>query len=199
MKNLLITTALCLAGLTASAQAGELSLRAISAYFNDLKQSTSEFTQINDDGTISTGKIYIKRPGRMRFEYNPPDTALVIVGAGEVLIMDGKSNQPPKSYPLGRTPLSIILAKHVNLDQADMVTGHSYDGTATTVSAQDPKHPEYGNIQMLFTSQPTELRQWVINDDSGSQTTIILGQQDTAANLGNALFDVLSAKDLSDH
>lgn len=198
MKNNLIITAAFVAAMASSASADELSLKAISNYLNDLKKSEAEFTQINDDGTISTGRIFIKRPGKMRFEYNAPDTALVIVGAGEVVIFDKKSNQPPESYALSRTPLSIILARHVNLEKADMVTGHSYDGTATTVTAQDPEHPEYGNIQLLFTSGPTELRQWVVNDDSGSQTTIILGQQDTTADFPNDLFDVTAAKETGD-
>ncbi|HCI99679.1 MAG TPA: cell envelope biogenesis protein LolA, partial [Sulfitobacter sp.] len=57
-------------------------------------------------------------------------------------------NQPAETYPLSKTPLSIILAANVNLGQAKMVTGHNYDGTATTVRAQDPAHPEYGNIEL---------------------------------------------------
>lgn len=190
-----ITTFCVGAALATSASADKLSLGAISDYLNKLKTTEAEFTQINDDGTISTGKIYIKRPGKMRFEYNPPDSALVVVGAGEVAIVDKKSNQPPESYALSRTPLSIILARHVDLDRADMVTGHDYDGTATTVTAQDPEHPEYGNIQLLFTAEPAELRQWIVNDDSGSQTTIILGVMDRSVNLSNELFDVVALKE----
>ncbi len=190
-----ITTVFAGAVLATTASAEKLPLEVISSYLNDLKISQSEFTQINDDGTISTGKIYIKRPGKMRFEYNPPDSALVVVGANEVLIVDKKSNQPPESYALSRTPLSIILAKRVNLERAEMVVGHDYDGTATTVTAQDPEHPEYGNIQLLFTPEPVELRQWIINDDSGSQTTIILGAMDRSVNLSNELFDVVKLKE----
>lgn len=188
-------TSFCAAAVLATAaNAEKLSLDEISGYFNRLKTSEAEFTQINDDGTISTGKIFIKRPGKMRFEYNPPDSALVVVGSNEVLIVDKKSNQMPESYPLKRTPLSIILANNVDLEREDMVTGHDFDGTATTVTAQDPEHPEYGNIQLLFTAGPVELRQWVVNDDSGSQTTIILGEMDRPDNLPNSLFDVLSLK-----
>ena len=172
-----------------AAWADKLPLSAISTYLNDLKTAEATFTQINDDGSISTGTIYIKRPGKMRFEYNAPDSALVVVSANAVYIADSKSNQPPETYPLSRTPLSLILARNVNLEQANMVVGHDYDGTATVVTAQDPKSPEQGNIQMKFTGNPVELRQWVVNDDAGGQTTVILGGLITGGQLANRLFD----------
>lgn len=172
-----------------SAQADKLPLNAISAYLNDLKTAEGSFTQINDDGSISTGQIYIKRPGRMRFEYNAPDTALVVATSNAVHITDSKSNQQPETYPLRRTPLSLILARNVNLSAANMVVGHSFDGTATVVTAQDPKNPEYGSIQMKFTDNPVQLRQWVVNDDGGGQTTVVLGEMKIGGALSNRLFE----------
>ena len=186
------TTVLALGlGLAAAfpATAEKLPLNAISSYLNSLKTAQGDFTQINDDGSISTGTIYIKRPGKVRFEYNAPDTGIVIAGSNTVVIYDKKSNQPAETYPLSKTPLSIILAANVNLDQAKMVTGHSYDGTSTTVRAQDPEHPEYGNIELKFTENPVELRQWVINDGNGSQTTVILGDLKKGGQLANSIFD----------
>ena len=173
-----------------SAWAEKLPLAEISSYLNKLQSATGEFTQINADGTISTGKIYIKRPGKVRFEYNPPEAALVVAGSNTVVIYDRKSNQPAESYPLSRTPLSIILARRVDLGRANMVTGHSFDGTATVVTAQNPENPEYGNIQLKFTGNPVELRQWVITDGGGSETTIVLGELDRGGDLANSLFDV---------
>mgnify|MGYP001942956239 CR=1 FL=1 len=188
IKTLLPAAALVLA--TAMPAAAEkISLNALSQYLNGLKTAKGAFTQINDDGTISTGTIFIKRPGRIRFEYNPPDKQLVLASGGTVVIHDPKTNEPPESYPLARTPLSIILAKNVNLSRARMVVGHTADDKSTTVTAQDPDHPEYGNIQLVFTANPTELRQWVINDDAGSRTTVILGALDKSARMKNTLFN----------
>jgi len=184
-----ITLGAVLALTATGAWADKLPLGSISSYLNSLTTAKGEFTQINGDGTISTGTIYIKRPGRVRFEYNAPDTGLVIAGSNTVVIYDTKSNQPPETYPLARTPLSIILARNVNLGQAKMVTGHAYDGKATTVTAQDPENPQYGNIQMKFTGPTPELRQWIINDGNGSQTTVILGDLKKGGSLPNTLFD----------
>lgn len=189
-----ITTFTLAAGLALSlplaAVAQKLPLGDISGYLNKLQTAKGEFTQINGDGSISTGTIYIKRPGKVRFEYNPPESALVVAGSNTVVIFDKKSNQTAESYPLSRTPLSIILARNVDLGRARMVTGHDYDGTATIVTAQDPDNAQYGNIQMKFTGNPVELRQWIINDGSGGQTTVVLGDLQKGGSLPNSLFDV---------
>ncbi|SMC52546.1 LolA family protein [Primorskyibacter flagellatus] len=185
-----LAAASAVAFLAMPAAAEKLSLNAISNYLNGLTSAKGAFTQINDDGTISTGTIYIKRPGKVRFEYNPPEQALVLAYAGEVAIFDKKTGQGPDRYPLARTPLSIILDRNVNLARANMVTAQGYDGTATTVTAQDPDHPEYGNIQLKFTGPPVQLRQWIIRDDSGSTTTVVLGDLEEASGLSNRIFDI---------
>ncbi|MQQ08122.1 outer membrane lipoprotein carrier protein LolA [Epibacterium sp. SM1979] len=170
--------------------ADKLSLNEISGYLNDLKTAEADFTQVNDDGSLSTGKLYLHRPGRMRFEYDGPGAGVVVAGAGAVMIQDKKSNQPPETYPLRRTPLSVILARNVDLSRANMVVRHSFDGTATIVRAQDPEHPEYGSIDMMFTGEPVQLRKWVVNDDAGGQTTVILGALETGVKLSSKLFRI---------
>ena len=181
---------LALAFSVSTALADQLPLNDISQYLNDMKTAEAEFTQLNDDGTISTGKLYIQRPGKMRFEYNPPDKAVVMATNNTVIVYDPKSNQKAEKYPLKRTPLSIILVRRVDLGQARMVVDHSYDGTATTVTAQDPENPEYGNIQLNFTGNPVELRQWIVNDANGGQTTVILGDLKTGGRLPSSLFNI---------
>ncbi len=188
MKQIAMAAALILAA--PMAWAGEkLSLSEISRYLNGIRTADSTFTQVNDDGTLSTGTLYIHRPNRMRFEYDPPDSTLVVASAGAVVIHDKKSNQPPESYPLKRTPLSLILTRHVDLGQANMVVDHSFDGTSTVVTAQDPKNPEYGHIELVFTDSPVELRKWVVHDSVGSQTTVILGALRTGTKLRDDMFD----------
>ncbi len=172
------------------ARAEKISLAAISKYLNGLSTVEAQFTQVNADGSIGTGTIYIKRPGRVRFEYAPPDKALVLASSGNVAIFDTKSNQAPEQYPLSKTPLSLILAKDVDLGRAKMVVGHREDGNTTRVVAQDPQHPEYGTIEMVFTANPVELRQWVITDDAGGQTTVILGEMAKGKSYAASLFDI---------
>lgn len=180
------------AAMPATAMAETLSLRAISNYLNSFTTGIADFTQINSDGTISTGTIYIKRPGRIRFEYNPPEAALVMAGGGSVAVFDPKSNEGPQRYPLSETPLKIILEHNVDLARTNMVTRHVSDGTRTTVTAQDPEHPEYGNIQMVYTANPTQLRQWIVTDNAGDQTTVILGDLTIGTAINDIKFNILA-------
>jgi outer membrane lipoprotein-sorting protein len=182
--------ALVLSVHAAGASAQQLSLPQISDYLNQLQTAQGGFTQINDDGTLSTGQIYIKRPGRIRFEYNPPQESLVMAGGGQLAIFDPRANTGPDRYPLSQTPLNVILQRNVDLTAARMVTGTVSDGTTTTVTVQDPDNPQYGNIQLVFTANPVALRQWIITDDLGNQTTMVLNDLTTGAAIGDIMFNI---------
>ena len=170
--------------------ADRLPLDRISGYLNDLVSAKSAFTQINSDNTISTGTLYLRRPGRARFEYDPPETGLVLAGSGRLAIFDGKSNQPPEQYPLRRTPLHLILKRRVDLENETMVIGHTFDGIATSVTLQDPERPDLGRIRLVFSGPPVELRQWVITGGDGTETTVILRDIDRDADLASSLFSI---------
>lgn len=189
MKRILLAPLLLLA-LALPAAAEKIPLNALSGYLNGFQTAEGEFTQVNADGTISTGRIFIHRPGRVRFEYNPPDNSLVMAGGGQVAIFDPKSNAGPNQYPLRQTPLNIILRRNVDLAQARMVVAHTSDGKTTSVTAQDPEHPDYGTIQLVFTADPVELRQWIVTDGSGERTTVILGDLRKGVSLGASLFSI---------
>lgn len=181
---------IALFALGAPAFAEKISLGELSSYLNGLTTVEADFTQVNADGSIATGRLFIRRPGRVRFEYTPPDKSLVIAGGQQVAIFDAKSNQPPEQYPLKRTPLNLILAADINLGKAKMVVGHNQVENTTRVVAQDPENPAYGTIELVFTAAPVELRQWIITDDVGNQTTVILGEMKKGGTLPASHFDI---------
>ena len=191
-RSLLLSLAIlpALAAAPAMGQGAPISLSEISGYFNGFQTAAGTFTQINPDDTLSTGRIMIHRPGRVRFEYDPPDPNLVLAAAGSVNIFDARSNQGPTVYPLSRTPLNLILAENVDLTRARMVVDHFVDGPTTVVVAQDPDHPEYGNIRLVFSAGPVELRQWIVTDDMGRETTVILGDLELGVAPQPTLFSV---------
>lgn len=186
-----LAAAATLAVTAGPAFARQLSLGEISTYLNQLQSATAGFTQINGDGSIQTGTMYIKRPGRIRFEY-AGDRSMMIAGGGQVAVFDARSNTGPERYPLNQTPLNIILERNVNLGRAGMVTGHTSDDTTTTVTAQDPAHPDYGSIQMVFTADPVELRQWIVTDNAGQKTTVVLNDLRPGAEISDAKFNIRS-------
>lgn len=180
--------ALCLVPSIASAE--KLSLQQLSGYLNNLKSAKGAFTQVNPDNTLSKGSFMIKRPGRMRFEYAEPNPALVVASSGQVAVFDKKSSAGPQGFPIGRTPLGLILRKNVNLASSGMVISHIEEGPVTKITAQDPKHPKYGNIELVFTANPIELRQWIVTDGSGEKTTVVLGQLNKSVRLSDAMFNI---------
>ncbi|MDS9466918.1 outer membrane lipoprotein carrier protein LolA [Paracoccus sp. MBLB3053] len=188
IRSLALAPVLALA-MAFPALADKIPLNEISRYLNAMKTAQADFTQVNADGTISTGVVYIHRPNRVRFEYNGSKT-LVLASAGQVAVYDSKSRSGPQQYPLSKTPLSLILAPNINLSQARMVTGYTEKKNTTVVTAQDPQHPEYGNIQMVFTANPTQLRQWVVKDDTGKRTTVILGEMKTGVSIPPSKFAI---------
>jgi hypothetical protein len=76
-----------------------------------------------------------------------------------------------------------------------MVTGHTSDGTTTTVTAQDPDNPGLGSIQLVFTGSPVELRQWIVTDDTGTQTTVILNDLAQGGRIDDIKFNILREMD----
>jgi outer membrane lipoprotein-sorting protein len=191
LKTYLFAILIALTSAGTMVSADKLSLNTLSSYLNSLKSVDAQFTQINGDGTLSTGRIFIKRPGRIRFEYDPPNDALVLASAGQLAIFDPKGDGGPETYPLSKTPLSLILAENINLTRARMVLGHSYDGKATSLLVQDPEFPERGRINLVFTGPKAALRQWIIEDDSGSVTTVILNDVKTGMELGDSKFNIM--------
>ncbi|MBF9061076.1 outer membrane lipoprotein carrier protein LolA [Rhodobacterales bacterium HKCCSP123] len=188
MKRFALSFALLVA-LAAPALADRVPLSQLSRYLEGITTAEGTFTQINSDGTISTGDIYIQRPGRIRFEYDAEDL-LVMAGGGQVAIFDGRSNSRGEQYPLAETPLNLILSRDVDLARSGMVIGHEFDGTATRVLAQDPDRPEVGTIELVFTGDPVELRQWIITDSTGAQTTVVLGNLREGGQIPSRLFSI---------
>ena len=168
--------------------AKEVPLDVLSGYLNSLTSFQADFVQVNADGSKSKGVVYVQRPGRARFDYAAPDKNLVIAAGGQLVIFDARSNQPPEQYPLARTPLNLILAQSVNLGAAKMVVGHQEVGNSTIVRAQDPKHPDYGTIDLVFSANPVALTKWIITDDIGNQTSVSLGELQTGQNFLPSLF-----------
>ena len=184
-----LITALCLI-LATPVAADKISLNEISSYFNAMTTAEAQFSQVTDTGETATGRFFIRRPGRIRFEYDPPEATLVVVGGGQVAVFDPKSRDEPLRFPLRHSPLSLVLERTVDLAQRDMVVAHFEAGSQTAVTLQDPENPDYGFIQLIFTDNPVQLRQWVVQDNSGGRTHIFLDSLTQGVKLSNVLFNI---------
>ncbi len=182
-----------LAGIPARAQ---VPLEQLSTYFNGIRTLEASFSQTNADGSNSTGTLYMRRPGRARFEYDPPDRSLVMAGGGQLAIFDGRSNaSAPEQYPLKRTPLYVILERNVDLDRRDMVVDHFGDAKTTTLVAQDPDAPENGRVDLIFQNEPLTLSGWIVTDGGGNRTRVQLRQIRLGGSLSARLFNIVQEQE----
>ncbi|MDO6457706.1 outer membrane lipoprotein carrier protein LolA [Celeribacter halophilus] len=173
----------------APAAAEKLSLSTLSTYLNSLGTVRADFVQTNDDGSKSSGEVTIKRPGRMRLDYGGDNDALVLVSGGQVAVFDPGSNEPPQRFPLSQTPLSVILKRNVDLNAAKMVVSHREQNGDTIVRAQDPDHPDYGYIDLIFSATPV-LKAWVIHDQGGGSTTVQLTKMSLGGSVADRTFNI---------
>lgn len=173
----------------APAAAEKLSLSTLSTYLNSLGTVQADFVQTNDDGSKSSGEVTIKRPGRMRLDYGGDNDALVLVSGGQVAVFDPGSNEPPQRFPLSQTPLSVILKRNVDLNAAKMVVSHREQNGDTIVRAQDPDHPDYGYIDLIFSATPV-LKAWVIHDQGGGSTTVQLTKMSLGGSVSDRTFNI---------
>lgn len=155
-------------------------LARISAYLNSISTLTGDFVQVDPDGILSEGQFYMSRPGRIRFQYNDPNPAIVVADGFWVGVVDKRYGNVDR-YPLSETPLNLILKENVNLGQEGAVQNIEVADGQMRVRAQDPDNPERGSITMIFGANPLELRQWIVDDAQGGATTVALS--DTRANV----------------
>ena len=166
------------------------SLANISQYLTNLKLVKADFSQTNADGTISSGMILIKRPGRMRFEYYKPDNTLVLVSAGALAIFDPKGNQEPITYPINNNPISLILKGEVDLLNSGIVGNYEVSVQKAVLNIRDPKKPERGSVELVFAGTKPELAEFTIKNENGSSTSILLKDIEYPKELNETLFSI---------
>jgi outer membrane lipoprotein-sorting protein len=167
-------------------------LARISNYLNATETLQGGFVQVDADAVVTEGEFYLRRPGRIRFEYQPPNPALVISDGFWVGVIDQRDGGVDR-YPLSETPLNLLLKEDVDLRREDAVTGIDRSNGQLAVTAHDPSAPETGSITMIFASNPLELRQWVITDSQGRRTTVALRDMRTNVPIPAERFSIESA------
>jgi outer membrane lipoprotein-sorting protein len=146
----------------------------VEAYLNSQKGLTANFLQVAADGSTRTGKAWLERPGKMRFQYDPPDKQLLVAGFGLLVYNDPDLNQTT-NIPLSSTPLGILLAQHVDLTSGDVtVTNIQRQPGEDDITLVRNGKAAAGSLTLVFGTDPLELRQWVVNDAQGRQTRVSL-------------------------
>jgi outer membrane lipoprotein-sorting protein len=148
---------------------------------------TARFTQYAEDGGIAEGRLYVKRPGHMRFEYDPP-TPILLVADGTFVIYFDKSLEQTSYLPIGSTPAWFLLRDDIRLGGDVTVTGYEHTPGAIRVTLVKTKDPDAGAVTLTFSDRPLELKQWSIVDAQGKRTTVSLTDMRVGLPLDKQLF-----------
>ena len=159
-------------------QAGDLA--AVQQHLQALTTMTADFTQTDRDGRVLTGVLTIKSPGKLRFQYQKNVPILIVAEGGALTFIDYSVRQVQR-WPIKNSPLGVLLDPSRDLSRfAHVVPGS--DPRVLSVDAADPKHPEYGRINLVFLRQAPGpaglvLQGWVALDSQNNRTTIRLTNQ----------------------
>jgi len=160
------------------------------SYLQALTSAQGQFVETGAGGQRRTGRFYLQRPGKMRFEYTDPAGLLVVSDGYNVKRYDPRLNVF-RQVPLGATPLSTFLARNVRFDQGvrvDRVT--RMQSGAFAITARDASKPNEGSVILAFAGNPMRLQEWTITDAQGSRTRTQLTSLAPASGLAASLFQL---------
>ncbi len=152
----------------------EEAIERLNAYLNSFTTLQGNFIQFANNGKRLEGRVYIQRPGKMRFEYEPPATTEVIADGTSVAVRD-KRLGTQDVYSIGQTPLKFLVREKMDLSREGTITGASVDGDILSVRLEDRSTlGGTSKITLKFDLVANELRQWVVIDPQGYETAVSL-------------------------
>ena len=171
----------------ALADADRAALARVERYLNDVQSLRARFLQIAPDGSLSQGRFFLKRPGRLRFEYDPPTPLLVITDGIWVIFYDHEIDQVSR-VPLSSTPLEVLVREHVDLSQDVQIDNVQRSADGITITISDPEQQDTGTITLFFADNPLRLERWWLKDAQGQETAIVITDAETNVALKPELF-----------
>lgn len=176
-------------GMLSSAANAEVRLSQIETYLNDLTTLQAAFKQWDANGALTTGTLYLQRPGRIRMNYQEPST-LVILGDGETLFFADRSTGDLSYTPITQSPAAFLLDAHINFQQGFDVQGFSVEGNRVKLTLRRKGDDDLGALTLVFRIAPSlQLIQWIILDAQNKKTIVNLGNIKEGQRLNATLFD----------
>lgn len=159
----------------------------VQAYLDDLTTLRARFVQIGPRGELSRGQLYLRRPGRLRFDYDPPSPILVLAD-GVWLILYDKELRQTSRWPLADTPLGLLVDTDVRLAERVTVKTAIREPGVLKLTLIDRRRPDEGEITLVFAAPRLQLMQWQVLDAQGGRTTINLSEISEGETIDPKLF-----------
>jgi outer membrane lipoprotein-sorting protein len=146
----------------------------INAYFNSITNLQGTFDQVDSTDKHSTGRFYVQRPGKIRFDYAPP-SGLRIIADGRFLAIEDSDLKTVEKYPIQSTPFKLLLTDAVDLGRDARVVGVEKGEGTLSISLEDKSGDAAGTIRLVFDTDPSlQLKQWMITDAQGLTTNVVV-------------------------
>lgn len=142
-------------------------------YLNRLTTLKARFIQISSNGAYAEGEVIVQRPGKMRFDYDPPHPVLIIANGLSLLFYDREVKQA-SFLPLWETPLWFLIREEVTLSEDILVSAVEQSLGTLRITIADKERPEAGNVTLVFSDRPLDLKKWEITDAQGIVTQVSL-------------------------
>jgi outer membrane lipoprotein-sorting protein len=169
-------------------QQGSTDLARIQAYLNGIRTLRAHFVQVAPDEAVTQGTALMQRPGKMRFQYDPPSPFLLVANYGTLFFHDAQLGQT-SNIPLGRTPLGILLSEQITLSGDITVTKTARVPGQIQVSLVRTANPGEGTLTLIFADNPLTLRQWIVLDAQGKQTRVTFTNMEVGVAIDAKSFD----------
>jgi outer membrane lipoprotein-sorting protein len=162
----------------------------VSAYLSSVRVMSGDFVQIGPDGRQSKGQFYVQKPGKVRFDYDAPSRIDIIADGSSVVVRDKKLSTQDV-YPLSQTPLRFLLSDRIDLLRDTNVTAVYADTNYVTVVVEE-RQALIGTskLMMMFDAKNYQLKQWVITDPQGYDTTIAVSNLDSTRRPDPSMFRI---------
>jgi len=162
----------------------------LSAYLSSIQTLVGDFVQVGPDGQRVKGQFYIQKPGRVRFDYEPPSPIDIIADGQSVAVRD-RTLATQDIYPLSQTPLRFLLSQRIDLLRDTSIVGVYADATFATVVIEESQ-PLVGTnrLMLMFDAKDLQLKQWIITDPQGFDTTVAVYNLDTSRRPDPSLFRI---------
>jgi outer membrane lipoprotein-sorting protein len=162
----------------------------VSAYLSNVQVMSGDFAQVAADGSQTKGHFYIQKPGKVRFEYEPP-TPIEIVANGVDVVVRDRRLATNDLIPLSQTPLRYLLADKIDLVKDTNVVGVYADQLYATVVVEEHQAViGTSRLMMMFDANSLQLRQWTVTDPQGYDTTIAVSNLDSSKRPDPSLFTI---------
>src|SRR5436190_6488383 len=167
------------------AQAGK-----VSSYLSSLQTLSGNFVQVGPDGSKTKGDFYIMKPGKVRFEYDPP-TPIAIIADGSSLAVRDRKLATQDIYPLSQTPLRFLLSDRIDLLKDTNVVSVTADDVFISVTIEE-KQALIGTsrLMLMIGTKDGQLKQWTVTDPQGYDTTVAVYNLDSSKKVDPGLFKI---------